>query len=414
MSYLVIQLPARERLRPGATAAARAAGEYAYVTSADGRTVAAHGRCAPALLPKADTVVAVVADTDVGWHRPTLPKAPPSRLRAVLVGVLEDALLDEPDAVHFALAPDAAAGQPTWVAVVHKGWLAEHLAALEQAGVVVERVVPSSWPGDEPQGHFWLPPGADADAPPMLTWSDAQGVATLRLAGGLARALQPQWQHEGTRWSATPVAAAAAEQWLGQPVRVVSDDERALQAARSLWNLRQFDLAPRHRGARALRALARQLLGPAWRPVRVGLAALAVVHVVGLNLWAWQQREAIAERRQAMVELLRSTHPQVRSVLDAPLQMQRETALLRASAGRAGEADLEALLGAAAAAWPEDQGPAQTLRYEGGRLSFGAAGWAAPHIETFGQRLRAGGWRVEAADGRVTVSRPADAPGGRS
>ena len=30
-------------------------------------------------------------------------------------------------------------------------------------------------------------------------------------------------------------------------------EQRLLQAARSLWNLRQFDLAPRTRGARALR-----------------------------------------------------------------------------------------------------------------------------------------------------------------
>jgi len=66
MSYLVIHLPARERLRPGAAAAARAGAEYAYVTSTDGRTVATHGRCAPARLPKADSVVAVVADADVG------------------------------------------------------------------------------------------------------------------------------------------------------------------------------------------------------------------------------------------------------------------------------------------------------------------------------------------------------------
>ena len=44
------------------------------------------------------------------------------------------------------------------------------------------------------------------------------------------------------------------------------------------------------------------------------------------------------------------THPQVRAVLDAPLQMARENDLLRASAGRPGDTDLEPLLQAAATA----------------------------------------------------------------
>ena len=42
----------------------------------------------------------------------------------------------------------------------------------------------------------------------------------------------------------------------------------------------------------------------------------------------------------------------VAPVLDAPLQMQRETEALRAAAGQAGDNDLEALMGAVATAWP--------------------------------------------------------------
>ncbi|HMM84455.1 MAG: type II secretion system protein GspL [Gammaproteobacteria bacterium] len=406
MSLLVILIPPRERLRAGGGApAARPGGEFAYVLSDDGLTPRRHGRSAAALLPRADSVVAVLADGDVGWHRVTLPKAPPARLRAALAGVLEDALLDEPEAMHFALAPGAVSGQPTWVAAVHKAWLAAHIAVLEQAGRSVERVLPSTWPDEPPHGHFWLPDDADAGGALTLAWSDAQGVVQMRVQGTLARAWLAQRPGDGVRWTASPAAAAPAERWLGAPVQVLGDDERALQPARTLWNLRQFDLAPRHRGTRALRDLLQRLRSPAWRPVRLGLAALAALHLVGLNLWAWQQRSAIDERRQAMVELLRSTHPQVRAVLDAPLQMQRETAVLRGAAGRAGASDLEALLDAAAGAWPEPQGPAQTLRYEGDSLSFAAAGWDEAQVEAFRRRLRADGWQLESVDGRLRLSR---------
>ena len=40
---------------------------------------------------------------------------------------------------------------------------------------------------------------------------------------------------------------------------------RALQATRTNWNLLQFDLKPRHRGARALRDVSRLVMAPAWR-----------------------------------------------------------------------------------------------------------------------------------------------------
>ena len=92
----------------------------------------------------------------------------------------------------------------------------------------------------------------------------------MRLQGGLARALVPSPAPPETRWSATPGAVAAAEQWLGGPVRVMPPGQRLLQAARSLWNLRQFELARRNRSMRALRDSARKFFSPEWRPVRWG------------------------------------------------------------------------------------------------------------------------------------------------
>lgn len=409
MSLLVVLIGPRSRLRSrtaNENTAERASAEFAYVLSNDSMTVQREGQCAPALLPKADIVVAALAECDVSWHRITIPKAPAARLRAALAGVLEEALLDDTEQTHLALAPQAKPGDTAWVAACNRAWLLTELTAIEQSGLRVDRVVPSAWPDEPPSGHFHelSHPGDGAALSVALTWSNGSGVATWPLQGGLARALLPQPMPEGVGFTATPSVAAPAERWLGMPVAVVSPAERALAAARSLWNLRQFDLAPSHRGVDALRDRWRNFMSPAWRPVRVGLAALVIAQVVGLNLWAFQQRYVLQSKREAMVELLRTAHPQVRAVLDAPVQMQRETEALRAAAGQPGDADLETLLQAAASAWPQGQ-PAQTLRFEPGTLTLAIPGWSPEQIEAFRQALEPGGWRIEAGDARLTIAR---------
>lgn len=410
MSVLVVQLPPRERLRARAPLAEAPEGwrlpqEWSFVLSADGRTVAQVGRAPLALLPRADAVWLLLAEADVGWHRLPIPRAPKARLRAALAGAMEEGLLDDDEALHFALGPAAAPGREGWVAVTHRPWLQAALVALESAGRSVERVLPASQPvtAAPARGHFFIADAADQSLP-WLALARADGVSCLRLAGGLARSMLPA-VGEAVHWSATPAAAAAAEHWLGGPVPLLGDAERALEAAQGGANLRQFDLAPRHRGSRALRAGWQRFFSREWRPVRVGLAALVVLQLVGLNAYAWQQRTALLAKRQAMAELLLATHPGVRTVLDAPLQMQRETERLRGAAGRIGDADLETLLGVAAAAWPDGQGPVQTLRYEAGRLTVAAPGWAEAQQGQFRERLRGAGFAAEFAEGRLTVTR---------
>ena len=410
MSTLVIQLPARARLQSGAeglpaAVQARSTAELAYALTPDGLALTKHGRAAVALLPKADTVVLVLADTDVSWHRIKVPKAPAARLRAAIGGVLEEHLLDEPGAMHLALAPGASGGESAWIAATDKAWLSAELAAVEKAGVQVDRVVPIAWPEDTPLGHFSAPFGADAGAPMQLTWSDAKGVVAIGLHGALARQMLALWSALPARWSAHPAVAAPAERWLGRGVVVLNDEQRLLQAMRSLWDLRQFDLTPRHRGMLALRDAWRRWRSVSWRPVRYGVVALVALHVLGLNLWAWHQQRQVDTKRMAMTQLLRTSHPQVRAVLDAPVQMQRETDRLRTAAGKIGETDLESLLGVAAAAWPEAQPPLATLRFENGRLSFAASGWAETQIAQFRAQLASSGWDLASNNGVLTVSR---------
>lgn len=415
MSTLAVTIPPRPRLRAGAAAPAPAAltGEFAYALSNDGLLVDREGHAAPALLPRADQVVAVLSAADVSWHRIVCPKAPASRMGAALAGVLEDALLEDAGQLHFALAPGARGGESSWVAATDRAWLAGELAALERAGLRVDRVVPAAWPDDPPSGHFaetHESTGAGvAGLGLALTWAHPEGVASWPLQGGLARALLPNPLPADARFTATPAVAAPAERWLGASVRVQSAAEHSLMAARSLWNLRQFGLAPRHRGLSKLHAAWRRFRSPQWRWTRRGLAALVVVQLLGLNLAAWQQSRELDSKRKQMTSLLLTTHPQVRAVLDAPAQMQRETDALRVAAGRPGEADLEAALQAAASAWPAGQ-PVQSLGYESGRLTLTTPGWSDAQLGAFRDALAPSGWRVDAEDGRVTLSRQPAAP----
>jgi general secretion pathway protein L len=405
MSVLVVQLPPRPRLRAQGHPATVPVEELAFALSADGLTLQREGRAAISLLPKASTVVVVLAETDVSWHRVTSPKAPASRMRAALAGMLEDALLEELDDTHFALPAQVTPGESAWIAVTARRWLAGELAALDKAGLHVDRVVPSVWPDEPASGHFHEAfPIEGSASPPALTWSTPDGVSTMPLQGGWARALLPQPLPQGTHFTATASVAAPAERWLGHPVEVATRSERLLAAARSSWNLRQFDLTPKNRGTAQLREAWRRVMSPPWRPARVGVIGLLAVQLVGLNAWAWNQRLQIRNKRAALVNVLREAHPQVQAVLDAPTQMRRETELLRTAAGRAGDTDLEILMQAAASAWPE-QRPVQNLRFENGGLTLAAAGWNEPELVQFRETLRPSGWQVESADGRLTIRR---------
>ncbi len=414
MSTLVIQLPEHPRLRARSTdEAARDPGrrrEYVYVTSADGIEFEAQGEAAAALLPRRSQVIAVVREFDVAWHRIILPKAPASRLRAALTGVIEEALLEDADSVHLAVAPLAVTGGPVWVAAIDKAWLQEELAALQKGGVFVDRVVPMAWPDEPPTGHFHALAPNDPSSPggTVLTWAHVDGVATVRLDGGLARALVPNPAPVSTRWTAAPVAAVAAEQWLGAPVAVMPIEQRLLQAGRSLWNLRQFDLARKTRGARAARDWLRQAMSPALRPVRIGALVLVVAQIVGLNLWAWHQKNAVETRRSAIQALVKATYPRVSDAdiqRDASAVMLRETQALRTLAGKPSDSDLEPMLQAAAAAWPNERPPVENLRFESGKLTLAASGWSDAQIEQFRGVLRPAGFQVDASEGRLVVTR---------
>lgn len=402
MTTLVLPLPDRPRLAAGLPAPADGDFDW-WLFDAQGQLLD-EGRAAAAALPRCEQLVLLLPEHAVSWHRVDLPRTGAARWRAALVGLLEEQLLEEPDQLLLALEEGATGGQPCWVAATPKAALREALARLEEgAQRVVDRIVPRGAPqaaGLPPQAHVF---GAEGGL--QLHWCDADGVAVLPLQGGFARARLPAARLQQAQWSATSAAVAAAESWLGGAVTALAPAQVAWRALGSRWNLRQFELAPRLRGMRWLRQLGHRLMQPRWRAARHGLLAWGALALLGLNLGAWQQRQALQERQQQLVATLKGSFPRVSYVLDPVAQMQRELDTLRAQAGELGEQDLETLVLALAQAWPPERGPIETLQFEGGRLSLQRAGFDDAQVEALRQRLASEGWSLQAEPGRLTLGK---------
>ncbi|MFN3377671.1 MAG: type II secretion system protein GspL [Burkholderiaceae bacterium] len=412
MSTLILHLP---QALPGPST------RYRYAVTADGHQLLRHDTAAPALLPepgRPGEIVAVVPAQALSWHRVALPPGlplgthqPSPRLRAALEGLLEERLLDEPAQLHFALQPDARHASPCWVAVCERAWLSAHLQALEAARRPVSRVVPEFAPGaTEHGGQECTALGPEDDARLVVCGpGDDDAVLLLPLA------MASTWvQHSPDTPApivqAEPAVAAQAERLLGQPVRLQSQDERLMAAARGRWDLAQFELASsaQRRAMRQVAGVASSFLyAPQWRAARWGVCAFVAAHLVGLNAWAWQERQSLQAKQAAVRATLQQTFPKVQVVVDAPAQMEREVALLRQAAGQLGPRDAESLLAGLARALPEGRAPT-ALEYSGAELRLQGLSFAPDELQVVQSRLQPLGLRLRDEAGRLVLQ--ADGP----
>ena len=358
MSHLIVYLPLES---PGPATL------YGYALPSDrrassgaaGSSSVANAASAPvALLPRppksGGEVVAVVPLAALSWHRVTLPQGTGSgatRLRAVLDGLLEERVLDDPESLHFAVEPQARGGATVWVAACDKAWLRGAVGALEVAQRPVARIVPEFAPDMSPAPQPVLyAVGTPEQATLVLTGQSLEsGVTVLPLnRAGVTLALPPDLHPtDATEIVAEPAVAELAEQLFQHPVRLEQASQRWLRAAASPWDLAQFDLASsgRIRVLKQLGAAWQALVrAPRWRALRWGVGLLLLGNLIGLNAWAWHERSALEHERTAVRQVLTQTFPSVRVVVDAPVQMGREVAALRQATGAVSAHDLEAIL----------------------------------------------------------------------
>ncbi len=422
MSTLIIYLPLE---------AAVADTEFEFAITPDGVGISERGRAlAPALplLAGADRI-AVAPARSMSWHRVTLPdglSANSSRLRAVLDGLLEDQLLDEPGRLHFALPPTLHTGEPQWVAACDRRWLAMAYQSLEAAGRQVSRVVPE-W---GPPGHsLRLHVSGEADDPQLLVCGES-GVSLMPLAGASIAALWPGAQSQAdqeksvgdeprapagqagegvglplapavlTSVSAEPGLVDLASHALGCPVLSLTREERWLRAITSPW-----DLSKRlHMRRRANRARLEWLRAPRWRPARWAALALVGLNLAGLNALAWVDRQQQGAKQNWMAQTLRRSFPQTGAVLDPPAQMARQVQLL-AEAGAVPQAgDLDVMLGALSQTLPPGQS-LQSLEFNAGQLRLRGLVLPPAQAATLSSQLQARGYLLS-TDASGALMRP--------
>jgi len=411
MSVLIVYLPATP---PGL------ASEYRYAQSRDGQTLLTYGGATASTLPPTGVghdVVAVVPVRALSWHLIELPKGTlkggTARLRTVLEGLLEERLLDEAQNLHFALAPQATAGKPVWVAVCDKAWLKACLGPLEAAGRPVSRIVPEFAPLPLDDNATPAPPfeaplyalGEPSEA--WLVQAHANGVTVLPLLPVVAaRFVTPS--DAPVTVLAEPAVMALASQLFPDRVRLLQAPERWVQTLQSSWDLAQFDLANsgRQRLLKRLKDVALDLLhGPRWQAARWALPVLVAANIVGLNTWAWKEKSALTERRAEVQAVLTQTFPQVKVVVDAPIQMGREVALLRQNAGATVRQDLENLLTAVGSGLaPTESFPLTRLDYTEGELRLAGAGVTDSKLQDLKIRLEPQGYALRMDGDSLLIS----------
>ena len=150
------------------------------------------------------------------------------------------------------------------------------------------------------------------------------------------------------------------------------------------------------------------LRAPRWRAARLALLALLAVNLVGLNAWAWKEQALLNAQRVAIRELLTSTFPQVRVVVDAPLQMAREVAVLQQASGVATGRDMETMLGALGVVVPVNTVPA-AIEFVAGELRLKGLNLKPEDFSTASFKLKSLGYGAS-AEGDALVIKQVSGP----
>lgn len=384
---------------------------YDYLLTSDGSSITGQSRTPLALLPQpghGGTVVALVPARQLSWHQVQLPKGSLGRsffqdgstvrLRAVLEGVLEDQLLDDTAQLHFALQPDARDEAPVWVAVCDRQWLHAALQALENAGRAASRVVPEFTP-DTLQDTLYV---AGEPEQATMACTAGSGIALWPLSAASVALLK--WP-DTQPIVAEPAVAALTEQLFKRNVTLQQAGQRRLQAAASAWDLAQFDLLSSNR-ARSWRRLSEAAASvwraPRWRAARIAALALALVNLAGLNAWAWKEQSRLKTTRAAINAVLTTTFPKVPVVVDAPVQMAKEVALLQQSSGVASNRDLDVMLDVFASVAAPTSLPS-ALEFTAGELRLRGLKLAPAELAALSFKLKPQGYQASAEGDAVLI-----------
>jgi len=285
----------------------------------------------------------------------------------LLAYAVEERLVGDVENEHFVAGRTRPEGQtPVWV--VGRGRLRALLTALRELGRSPRRVIseiqlaplaPGRWSACLRDHGGFVRVGSEAGF--AFDAARAGPPVALHLALQAARKTGNSPESIDVYCAqGVDVDAAAWQSALGIPIHRAGEYAWDRVPAGAARNLLVGEFAPQ--GER----------GAAWAAFRPALAlgalALMLYALFSIGNWIWLDHAAGSLRIQA-AEVFRAAFPQVQTVVDPSLQMQRLYDQLKRERGQLGESDFLPLLAAVSGALA-GQGGYRSMSYEEGRLEF--------------------------------------------
>lgn len=348
------------------------------------------GQSVLASMPKSSECIGIVAADRVLIF--TAPKPPGNQRRwlAALPFIAEEHSLHEPEEIHAAYAPSAEAGQIA-ISVMAKPWLKQIVAAA--AGLPLRRLIAES-----------MMPALPADGW-TLVWDGKSGFLRTSTSSGLALdcgdpytpplALMQTLAAAGTHVPAQielrllPSEQADVLPAWDLPVPLVAGDcwnWRDAPISETTPNLLCGDFSPSLRLFDALAKL---------RPLLFILIAAFLIEVAGTHLEWIKLAGEKRELTQTIEQRFRNAFGDDSTLVDAPLQMQRNLAGLRHAAGVVDEADFIALLDRIT---PLPAKSVRSLNYESGKLELDIKLASAADLNKLEKTFKNRGLKVRSSD----------------
>ena len=293
-------------------------------------------------LPQCDEVEVVIPASMVGFIPAQLPPGSQSKILGALAFLVEAGLISAPEDTHAVLADQSAA--EVVVAVIQKSWVKIVLEKLSRADIYPVRMYPETLLPELPDQSWAMvcrgfesfikiravqgfPVDVDnsSDTPPLLLTLALQQCEPSNLPSKIIIYGEVIPQREV--WQAQ----------LGISIVVATQQEWFVSATKPALNLLQGEFQPAGGVMRRINA---------FKPLAITLVVLIALHVSLSGLDYGLKANEDRKLDQAMLAQFKSTFPKANTVVDAPLQMQRNLEELKHGAGQGVNSDYLPMLAA--------------------------------------------------------------------
>jgi general secretion pathway protein L len=332
------------------------------------------GAAALGELARHNSVIAVVPTPRMAFIDAQLPAVSAAKREQLLNFAIEDKLTIDPATVHaVVLGPSASGANRFIVAAIDKAWLTAVLAGLADVGIRPGMAVPETALNDIPSTQWLVHLSATAqyavradglaytldatpegdggtlDEPPFaltLALNEAIGASDSRaLPDTIVVRAETNTSIDTQRWQAAIGHNIA--------VRLVPLSNEADQTTlRKFANMSLSTLASANLLTGELTPVARNrawyAANPAFTPAAVLAGVILLVQFVFISVDAWRLASARQTQLTEMRTLFQSSFPEAATIVDAPLQMSRNLAQLKAERGIGGDSAVLQIAKAAA------------------------------------------------------------------